>query len=710
MSRALHRAAAAAALGVLAGCLTFGAVPGPPRGTYRERLHGFARLLAMEDRRSYDPLLVGRTASSPDAWLRAKTALAVGRLRDPDAVVALPALLIDAEPSVRRAAAFGAGLSGDARLVPLLVKALADPDAATAASAAEALGKLGGAPAIDALVETLGRRDARTSTRAASALAMFRRPETRTVAVLMSTLGEEPLAPELRQAIVYALARKPQAESAPALRAVLRRVNEVGSEGPGVPFSTDEVAWAARGLGILEDEESAVDLVGLAASRDVSVSVQALNALHALSKKSAFDRSDELARRARGVALLRANDPLPGVAVAALRLLGALPDSPESRAALEENLRRRGWKGQTALVALTRLDAARDPEKAAARVDRELVGGSLEMRLGAAEALETLAGKAEEGISSAHPLADALVSDPAARVRAAALSSLSEKSPGAAAHWLLVGLVDHDAAVREVALEAAAPLLEKGSDEMKRAWASAFEKAFESGEPDFTVGALDAAAARGDAGHALVAAHENDPDAVTRDKARRLLVEAYGASPGSFRPIPVKTRLSEKDYDRLAKAANESSFSATVETARGTATLDLDAEEAPMTVESFRALAAKRFFDGLVIHRVVPDFVVQTGDPRGDGSGGPGYAIRDEINALRYARGAVGMALSGPDTGGSQWFVTLSPQIHLDGGYTVFGRVVAGMELFDRTEQGDRLVSVRVTERPRPARPPGAVE
>ena len=129
-----------------------------------------------------------------------------------------------------------------------------------------------------------------------------------------------------------------------------------------------------------------------------------------------------------------------------------------------------------------------------------------------------------------------------------------------------------------------------------------------------------------------------------------------------------------------------------------------------MTVESFRALAARRFFDGIVIHRVVPDFVVQTGDPRGDGSGGPGYAIRDEINPLRYARGAVGMALSGPDTGGSQWFVTLAPQIHLDGGYTVFGRVREGMDLFDRTEQDDTLVSVRVSERPRPARPPGAVE
>ncbi len=696
MIRALRRAAAAALLAALAGCLTFGAEPGPPKGTYRERLHGFSRLLAMEDRRAYDPLLAGRTASSPDPWLRAKTALAAGRLRDPDATIVLPPLLIDAEPSVRRAAAFAAGVSGDARLVPLLVKGLSDPDTLTAANAAEALGKLGGKDATDALLAALARREGAAPTRAASALAMFRKPEARTVAALVAGFEEEPLAPELRRAILYSLSRKPQREAAPALRAVLRR----GNDDPVV------VSWAARAAGLLEDEESAPDLVRLAASRDVSVSVQALIALHSLSKKGALARGDELARGARGAALLRADDSLPSVAIAALRFLGALPEAPESRAALEASVLRKGWRGQTALVALTRLDAARAPEKAAARIDAAIVADTLEMRLGGAESLEFL----EKEIASNDPLAVALLSDRAPRVRAAALSSLSKKDAPSRSAWLVAGLVDRDPAVRDVALDAAAPLFEKGSEGLRRAWTDAFNRAFEAGEPDFTVGALDAAAARGEAGRALVAAHANDPNAVAREKARRLLIEKYGAAAPSFRPIPVKTRFSEADYDRLARAANESLFEAAVGTARGTAVLELDAEEAPMTVESFRALAAKRFFDGLVIHRVVPDFVVQTGDPRGDGSGGPGYEIRDEINAVRYARGAVGMALSGPDTGGSQWFVTLAPQIHLDGGYTVFGRVARGMEVLDRTEQDDRLVSVRVAERPRPARPPGAPE
>ena len=128
-----------------------------------------------------------------------------------------------------------------------------------------------------------------------------------------------------------------------------------------------------------------------------------------------------------------------------------------------------------------------------------------------------------------------------------------------------------------------------------------------------------------------------------------------------------------------------------------------------MTVDSFAALARKGFFDGTTIHRVVPDFVVQAGDPRGDGTGGPGYALRDELNPLPYVRGRIGMALSGPDTGGSQWFVTLSRQPHLDGAYTVFGEVTAGMDVVERIEQNDRLLSVRVREetpgRPSRARP-----
>ncbi|MCM3876951.1 MAG: peptidylprolyl isomerase, partial [Thermoanaerobaculia bacterium] len=447
------------------------------------------------------------------------------------------------------------------------------------------------------------------------------------------------------------------------------------------------------------------DLVTLSRSPNVSIAVQALGALHSLSKKIFLSRNDDLTRSAREVALFRANDPLPGVAIAGLRLLGVLPDSPAARAALEENLLRKGWRGQTALVALTRLDAVRAPEAAEKRLDAASASDSPELRLGASEALEFLEGESP----AKEQVAKALHSDRAARIRAAALSSLSKQNSPKRSAYLLAGLIDRDPAVRATALEESAPLVDEGSRELQRAWGVAYEEAFAGKEPDFIVSALDAAAARKSGGRERVAARADDADAVVREKARRLLVEKYGAAPDSFRPIPVATGLSREDYDRLSRAANESEVEAKIVTAKGAIRMELLAEEAPMTVESFRALAARSFFDGLPIHRVVPDFVVQTGDPRGDGSGGPGYAIRDEINTARYVRGSVGMALSGPDTGGSQWFVALSAQRHLDGGYTVFGRVLEGMEVLDRIEQDDCLVSVRVTSRPREVRPPGAL-
>lgn len=128
-----------------------------------------------------------------------------------------------------------------------------------------------------------------------------------------------------------------------------------------------------------------------------------------------------------------------------------------------------------------------------------------------------------------------------------------------------------------------------------------------------------------------------------------------------------------------------------IETERGTLEVQLLCMDAPMTCLNFLQLATQGFYDGLEMHRVVPDFVIQSGDPRGDGAGGPGYTIRDEMNLLRYDTGVLGMALTGPDTGGSQFFITLSPQPHLDGGYTAFGRLVEGFEILPRIIQGDRI-------------------
>jgi peptidylprolyl isomerase/peptidyl-prolyl cis-trans isomerase B (cyclophilin B) len=121
--------------------------------------------------------------------------------------------------------------------------------------------------------------------------------------------------------------------------------------------------------------------------------------------------------------------------------------------------------------------------------------------------------------------------------------------------------------------------------------------------------------------------------------------------------------------------------------------------DAPRTVENFVTLAKKGFYNGLTFHRVVPDFVVQGGDPNGNGTGGPGYTIKAEFNAQKHVRGTVAMARSQhPDSAGSQFYITYGAAPHLDGNYTVFGRVVAGMEHVDRIRQGDRMTSVTIVE------------
>ena len=127
--------------------------------------------------------------------------------------------------------------------------------------------------------------------------------------------------------------------------------------------------------------------------------------------------------------------------------------------------------------------------------------------------------------------------------------------------------------------------------------------------------------------------------------------------------------------------------------------LEFYPEDAPKTVENFVTLATKGFYDGLSFHRVVPDFVVQGGDPKGDGTGGPGYTIPAEFNKQKHVRGSLAMARSQhPDSAGSQFYICYGPTPHLDGNYTVFGRVVSGMEHVDRIRQGDRMRSVGVAE------------
>ena len=127
--------------------------------------------------------------------------------------------------------------------------------------------------------------------------------------------------------------------------------------------------------------------------------------------------------------------------------------------------------------------------------------------------------------------------------------------------------------------------------------------------------------------------------------------------------------------------------------------VELYPEDAPKTVDSFVTLAKKGFYDGLTFHRVEPGFVVQGGDPKGDGTGGPGYKIKAEFNKQQHDRGVVAMARSqDPDSAGSQFYITLAPAHFLDGKYTVFGKVISGMNIVDNIKKGDKMKSVKIVE------------
>lgn len=139
---------------------------------------------------------------------------------------------------------------------------------------------------------------------------------------------------------------------------------------------------------------------------------------------------------------------------------------------------------------------------------------------------------------------------------------------------------------------------------------------------------------------------------------------------------------------------------AIIETEKGNIILELFEKDAPKTVANFEKLAKSGFYDGLTFHRVIPNFVIQGGCPKGDGTGGPGYSIKCETkgNPRKHGKGALSMAHAGKDTGGSQFFITHSPQPHLDGVHTVFGQVIEGMDVVNKIKAKDKMKKVTIVE------------
>ncbi|MFL6216208.1 MAG: peptidylprolyl isomerase [Blastocatellia bacterium] len=265
---------------------------------------------------------------------------------------------------------------------------------------------------------------------------------------------------------------------------------------------------------------------------------------------------------------------------------------------------------------------------------------------------------------------------------------------------LLEQLKADDVVVRATSAELLGELGDS-SDKVTSALEAAYKAARKDVMNDARVAVLEAAEKLKHPINLQVLAEETrDEDYVVRRKAYELLAQSkFDVASQKVMIGKVNTGHDRKYWQRMAQLTeSRTNPVAVIHTKKGDIRIELYVRDAPMTVDNFIQLARKGFYDGLEFVRVVPNFVIQGGDPRGDQNGGPGYQIRDEINLRRYETGTVGMALSGRDTGSSQFFITHAPQPHLDGGYTVFGQVVEGMDVVNRIARGDKMERIEIIE------------
>lgn len=650
--------------------------PPPPA-----RIELLARLVALEDQRSTGGDELARLLRHPDRGVRRRAALAAGRIAAPELVAPLVELMNDQELEVRRMAAFALGLAASPLAVDRLIAALRDADGQVRARSAEALGRIGDARAampiarllVDALPKTIDRMTVRgddprdpAAQWSEQRLALVALARLKDVAAARHALLDGARPRFDWWASTWVAMRLESPELAPVLRAA------AASDEPL------QRALAARGLGALGDATAVPLLLPLARDPDESVAMQALRALGALGDA-----------RGRAPATAALDAPSDVVRREALRTLALLPpDAALGERLVQQVSARDPWIRAAALEAL----AANDREDFALVLSGMDPDRDFRVRAALAGALGR--GKGEMGVGILH----AMLRDEDPRVVAAVLGALAVARGKDSLDTQRRHLEHPDLGVRVAAAEAVSGLSPAGmSEPLLSAWRRGLGDG--EGELEARLAAVTALAAQKDdaarAGLAEVA--RRDPARAVRARAAAL-VKAIGGEP--IDPGPQQVLRPLLDY-RVAMAPYDPrpgvplyTPRAFLKTRHGTIEIHLDVVEAPLTTASFLSLARRGFYDGLGFHRVEPGFVVQAGCPRGDGNGGPGYALRCEITRRAYGRGAVGMALSGKDTGGSQFFITLQPQPHLDGGYTLFGQVEAGMDVVERIRPGDVIERV----------------
>ncbi len=593
-----------------------------------------------------------------DPAIRARAATAAGRLHA--TATELAGLSADSDPAVREAAAVALGASPDSvGLLRARLRLEADPR--VQAALVVALGRVGELEDASRLVEALagphvveaatalGRMGVRKVASAGS-------PET--VTALVDVIGRFPISrggpgqratffDESRHRAAWALSRTALVSPPAALVARLRKMALKDGD-------ARIRAWLVRAVG---EQPGAPEFLA-AAARDDAAEVR-LAAVRALSKSGCVP----------GVLGPLLADESPGVRTDAVRaaadcadvqdapLLAALAHgAPAERAAALEALAKRGKLPSPAE------EYQKDGQPLAVRI------ASVESMKSRPRLLRVALRHRDARLRSA---ATGVLLDEATPPRPNEISELLAASDGVIAAAAAESAVLHP----DPSFERPLLAILNGKDTSRAAGVAA-------------VRALDALYTTGRLPRA-------NPDAKSALKQWLWLPElseavprlrvTVGADPPNRRhPVRALPTLAEVDLIRSAR----------VMTSEGELRIQLLPDVAPLTVWNFATLAESGYFNGLTFHRVVSDFVIQTGDPRGDGWGGSEGVIPDELSTEPYTAGTVGMALSGPDTGSSQWFITTSPQPHLDFGYTVFGRLVSGLSTARSIDTEDVIESV----------------
>ncbi|MBI2921114.1 MAG: peptidylprolyl isomerase [Planctomycetes bacterium] len=653
-----HRLAALALAAFASACGTTEDPVKDPAPTEYRRPPELAEIRDLEDRRVYDQTLY-RHLKHADPVVRRRALVALGRVGHPSTVPQVAAALEDPDRTIIEEAAFALGLIGSPEAFDHLQPLLDSREPDLRAVALEAVGRLGEprfAPYATAKV-----KDGSSAVRREVATALMRMNEKATseeaqarmkeaVASLRPLLRDPDAAVRWRTA--YALARMDASPLADAL--------ETGATDPD-PLMR---AFSARALGKVK-EQPAATFVRLSRDADERVVYEAVNALASRDGEEVIAALNEAAMRGEHHSVARA-----------VEILG---EKKQAEAAVFKAARRHpdATVRAAAVVASARTRMRDDFEE----VKKALADAHVLVRRAAVRALVVIGGDGARRELAA-------VFDGTDRRMQAAVLEAYEGDPKMAAErrleldvLLRAGLRADDIAVRGTAVG----LLE-GRTEPE--WENPLIEAYgrSSGREMYEIREMILKQLEAmKAGAGVAEEGLKDAEYAVRAQAAKTLAAATGRAVAVPEP-PVEAREAGRVDEFVSDPVVK------LETTCGDIRIRLFPEAAPGHVTSFVRLVKKGFFDGKTWHRVVPNFVIQGGDPRGDGWGDAGFTLRDEISRLRFEAGTVGMAKAGKDTGSCQLFITHVPTPHLDGRYTIFGRVVEGMDVVRTIEVGDTIV------------------